>query len=74
MIVRIIDLPPAVNGFVAHSVEPDGDYDVIVLNARHSAEKRLQTLKHEARHIECRHFYRDLSVEEMEREANGYTI
>lgn len=72
MIIRIMDLPPAVNGFVTHCVEPDGDYDVIVLNARHSREKQLQTLKHECRHIDMDHFYRDMTIEEMEREAEGF--
>ena len=70
MTVRIMDLPPAVNGFVVHSVEPDGDYDIIVLNARHSAEKRQQTLEHERRHIELNHFYRDIPTEEKEKEAH----
>lgn len=69
MIVRLMDLPPAVNGFVVHSVEPDGDYDVIVINSRLSAEKRRQTLEHEQRHIGLNHFYRDISTEEKEREA-----
>ena len=70
MIVRLMDLPPAVNGFVVHSVEPDGDYDIIVVNSRLSAEKRRQTVEHEQRHIEMNHFYRDIPTAEKEREAH----
>ena len=69
MIVRLMELPPAVNGFVVHSVEPDGDYDVIVINSLLPVEKRLQTLEHEQRHSELGHFYRDIPLEEKEKEA-----
>ena len=48
-VVRLIDLPPDVGGFITES--PDG-YRNIYINARYSDEGRREALRHELRHAE----------------------
>jgi len=49
-IVRLIDLPYGVGGFIAES--PDGFLNIYI-NARHMPEKRLRSLRHELRHADA---------------------
>ena len=48
MIVRLMDLPPRIKGFV---VRRNGE-DVIVLNSRLNREQNMKTYLHEKKHIE----------------------
>ena len=49
-VVRLIDLPDGVGGFIAES--PDGFLNIYI-NARHMPEKRLRSLRHELRHADA---------------------
>lgn len=71
MTVRIIPLPTKVHGFVTRCVEPDGEYDTIVLNACDSYSVQQDTLTHELRHITYGHFDDDRPLWEKEREAEN---
>ena len=48
MVVRLMDLPPRIKGFVTMR---DGE-PVIVLNARLNHEQNLKTFLHEKKHID----------------------
>jgi hypothetical protein len=69
MIVRFEALPYHIHGFVSRKVEPDGEYDVIVLNSRDSKEVQEQTYEHELKHIEYGHFDDPRPLATLEREA-----
>lgn len=47
--VSIIDMPVSIPAFV--KANSDGSYS-IVLNARHTRERRLQSYEHELKHIQ----------------------
>ena len=49
-VVRLIDLPPDVGGFITES--PDG-YRNIYINARYSDDGRREALRHELRHADA---------------------
>lgn len=68
--VRILDLPPAVEGVTLPN--DDGTFD-IYLNSRLSPRRRKECLEHELRHIFRDHFYSERPVEDLEREADGLT-
>ena len=51
MIYVLIDLPVSIKGFVRMTVEPDGDYATVILNARQSREQQQRTYLHEIDHI-----------------------
>lgn len=65
MIVRLVDLPPRVRGFVT---KRDGE-PVIVLNARLTREQNRKTYLHELRHIRNGDFEKE-NVDQIEREAH----
>lgn len=65
MIVRLMDLPPRIRGFV---VERDGE-QIIVLNARLNREQNLQTFLHEKKHIDNGDFEK-CDVDTIERSAH----
>lgn len=64
--VRVVDLPIGVGGMV--SPNPDGTYSVY-LNARNSRLKQLRSCDHEVDHIAHDDFYRDVPIEQIEKEA-----
>ena len=66
MIVRLMDLPPRIKGFV---VRQNGE-DVIVLNSRLNREQNMKTYLHEKKHIENGDFEK-LDVDEIERDAHN---
>jgi hypothetical protein len=66
MIVRLMDLPPRIKGFV---VRRNGE-DVIVLNSRLNREQNMKTYLHEKKHIENGDFEK-LNVDEIERDAHN---
>lgn len=65
--VRVVDLPVGVGGMVTPN--DDGTYSVYI-NARNSRLKQLRSCDHEVGHIEHDDFYRDVPIEQMEKEAN----
>lgn len=66
MLVRLMDLPPRIKGFV---VRRNGEY-VIVLNSRLNREQNMKTYLHEKKHIENGDFEK-LNVDEIERDAHN---
>jgi hypothetical protein len=66
MLVRLMDLPPRIKGFV---VRRNGE-DVIVLNSRLNREQNMKTYLHEKKHIENGDFEK-LNVDEIERDAHN---
>lgn len=67
VIVRFIDLPYAVRGFVKES--SDGIYNVY-LNSRYCYSQNIKTLIHELKHIRNGDLNSLLSAHEIERRAN----
>ena len=66
--VRLVSLPRAVEGVSVPN--DDGSFD-IYLNSRLSPQQREETLEHELRHLKQEHFYLDLPLSRMERQADG---
>ena len=66
IIVRVIDMPCAIEGFVVDS--PDG-YHNIYINARLSYRKQREVYRHELTHIRNGHLYSSKPVFLCEREA-----
>lgn len=66
--LRFIELPIRVEGVTLPNSE--GGFDIYI-NSLLPEEKRRQVLEHELRHIEAEHFYLEMSVEQMERQAAG---
>ncbi len=64
--VRQVVLPSTIHGTTV--VDADGNYNVYI-NKRLCHQKKLDTLKHEMRHIEQGHFYDTNPIEQNEREA-----
>ena len=69
--VRVVPLPPKVEGVTLPN--DDGTFDVYI-NARLSPARRQETLEHELRHIRGDHFYLDMPVSRMERQADGEAL
>lgn len=65
MIVRLMDLPPRIKGFVTMR----GGEPVIVLNARLNHEQNLKTFLHEKKHIDDGDFEK-FDVDVIERVAH----
>lgn len=63
MIVRYVDLPYCIRGFVR--LDPDGDYNVY-LNSRYCYEILKDVLKHELEHIRRGDFYNNLEIYDVE--------
>lgn len=70
--VRLLDLPPSVEGVTVPN--NDGTFDIYI-NSLLSEERQQEKLAHELEHIRKDHFYNDIkTVREVEAEANGKTI
>lgn len=66
IIIRVVDLPFPLKG--ATVLDNEGDYNVY-LNAKLSADERVETYRHEIEHIRQGHFYQERPVADLEREA-----
>jgi len=66
--VRQVALPVRVEGVTLPN--DDGSFDIYI-NSLLSPARQQQTLEHELRHIRRDHFYLDMPVERMERQADG---
>lgn len=66
--IRLVDLPPAVSGFVSDS--PDGHHNVYI-NINLSDAERRDAAEHEFRHIEGDDLYNDRDIHDVERDADG---
>ena len=66
--VRLVPLPVKVEGVTLPN--DDGSFDIYI-NARLSPARQQETLEHELRHIRRDHFYLDMPVSRMERQADG---
>lgn len=69
--VRLIPLPIKVEGVTVPN--SDGSFSVYI-NELLPEYKRYDVLEHELRHIRSEHFYVDMPVEHMERQAEGESI
>lgn len=70
--VRLIDLPPAVHGFVME--DPAGDYNIYI-REQDPEHVRLRTLAHEHEHIRRGHLHDDTkSVAQKEAEAENRPV
>ena len=69
--VRLVPLPIKVEGVTLPN--DDGSFDVYI-NSRLSPARQQETLEHELRHIRQEHFYLDLDVARMERQADGEAL
>ena len=67
--VRELALPLAVEGVTIPN--PDGSFDIYI-NSLLSAPRRKEVLEHELNHILHDHFYIDMPVSVMERQADGF--
>jgi len=66
IIIRVVDLPLPLKG--ATVLDNEGDYNVY-LNAKLSADERVETYRHEIEHIRLGHFYDERPVVIKEAEA-----
>ena len=66
--VRLVALPIRVEGVTVPN--SDGSFSVYI-NAALSEQRRAEVLRHELRHIASEHFYTDMPVARMERQACG---
>lgn len=66
-----VALPITVEGVTIPN--DDGSFDIYI-NSALPEEKRASVLEHELRHIRLEHFYLDMPVELMERQADGENI
>ena len=69
--VRLVPLPVKVEGVTLPN--DDGSFDIYI-NARLSPARQQETLEHELRHIRRDHFYVDMPVSRMERQADGEVL
>ena len=66
--VRPVPLPRRVEGVSIPN--DDGSFDIYI-NSNLPPELQQKTLEHELRHLKAEHFYLDMPIERMERQANG---
>lgn len=69
--VRLVPLPAKVEGVTLPN--DDGSFDIYI-NARLSPARQQETLEHELRHIRHEHFYLDMPIDRMERQADGEAL
>ena len=69
--VRLVSLPIKVEGVTLP--KDDGSFDIYI-NSRLSPARRQETLEHELRHIRHEHFYLDMDISRMERQADGEAL
>ena len=66
--VRPVALPIRVEGVTVPN--DDGSFSIYI-NSLLSEEKQKNVLRHELEHIKKEHFYIDMPIERMERQADG---
>ena len=66
--VRPVPLPRTVEGVSIPN--DDGSFDIYI-NSNLPMERRKKALEHELRHLKAEHFYLDMPIERMERQAEG---
>lgn len=69
--VRLVELPIRVEGVTLPN--SDGSFSVYI-NSLLPDERREEVLRHELRHIASEHFYTEMPVEFMERQAGGEAV
>ena len=69
--VRLVPFPATVEGAVVPN--NDGSFDIYI-NEALSEERRRQTLEHELSHLRREHFYLDIPIDRIERQADGEYI
>ena len=69
--VRPVALPRRVEGVTVPN--DDGSFSIYI-NSLLSEEKQKNVLRHELEHIKKEHFYIDMPIERMERQADGETV
>ena len=69
--VRLVSLPTKVEGVTLPN--DDGSFDIYI-NSRLSPLRQQETLEHELRHIRHEHFYLDMDIRRMERQADGEAL
>ena len=69
--VRLVSLPAKVEGVTLPN--DDGSFDIYI-NSRLSPARQQETLAHEMRHIRHEHFYLDMPISRMERQADGEAL
>lgn len=69
--VRLVPLPRAVEGVTIPN--DDGTFDIYI-NSVLPKQKQDAALQHELRHLKADHFYREMPIERMERQADGESI
>ena len=69
--VRLVPLPAKVEGVTLPN--DDGSFDIYI-NSRLSPARQQATLEHELRHIRHEHFYLDMPISRMERQADGEAL
>ena len=69
--VRLVSLPVKVEGVTLPN--DDGSFDIYI-NSRLSPLRQQETLEHELRHIRHEHFYLDMAIGCMERQADGEAL
>ena len=69
--VRLVSLPAKVEGVTLPN--DDGSFDIYI-NSRLSPLRQQETLEHELRHIRREHFYLDMDIASMERQADGEAL
>ena len=69
--VRLVALPVKVEGVTLPN--DDGSFDIYI-NSRLSPARQQETLEHELRHIRHGHFYLDMPLRRMERQAEGEAL
>ncbi len=66
--VRLVELPRTVEGVTVPN--DDGSLDIYI-NSLLSPQRRREVLEHELAHIRREHFYLDMPLSLMERQAEG---
>jgi len=66
--VRPVPLPRRVEGVSIPN--DDGSFDIYI-NSNLPPQQREKALEHELRHLKAEHFYLDMPIERMERQAEG---
>ncbi len=69
--VRLVELPRRVEGVTVPN--NDGSFSVYI-NSLLSESRRQKVLSHELEHIEKEHFYVDMPVSRMEKQAEGEPV
>ena len=69
--VRLLELPRRVEGVTVPN--NDGSFSVYI-NSLLSESQRQKVLSHELEHIEKEHFYVDMPVSRMEKQAEGEPV